>query len=217
MLCSWFVISSMPGGAMISTPTGAAESSSSTSLSSSSPSRSRLAEHLTRGRVGSDGLSSANPTARGSGSNASRMRSSAASSARGLTFSICSWRSIFTAASVEIADDRFDVAADVADLGELRRFHFDERRTCQLCKAARDLGFADAGRADHQDVLRRHFVAQRFVQLHAPPAVAQRDGDGALRRLLADDVFIQFVNDLARRHHAHGAASSDSIVRLWFV
>src|SRR4029077_14640674 len=32
----------------------------------------------------------------------------------------------------EIANDRVDVAPDVADLGELRRFHFQERRAREL-------------------------------------------------------------------------------------
>ena len=42
MFCSWLVISSIPGGVMISTPIGASETSISMSLSSSSPSRRRL-------------------------------------------------------------------------------------------------------------------------------------------------------------------------------
>jgi hypothetical protein len=46
MLCNWLVISSMPGGAMISTPTGVAASSISISFSSSSPSRSFLRQQL---------------------------------------------------------------------------------------------------------------------------------------------------------------------------
>ena len=58
----------------------------------------------------------------------------------------------------EVADHRLDVAADVADFGELRRFDLEERRLRQLGEPPRDLGLADAGRADHQDVLRRHFV-----------------------------------------------------------
>ncbi|MCY1512478.1 hypothetical protein D9M68_469390 [compost metagenome] len=100
----------------------------------------------------------------------------------------------------EIADDGFHVAADIADLGELGRFHLDERRIRQARQAAGDLGLADAGRADHQDVLRRHLGAQLGRQLHAPPAVAQGDGHGALGVVLADDVAVEFVNDLAGSH-----------------
>ncbi len=46
----------------------------------------------------------------------------------------------------EIADDALDVAADVADLRELRRLDLEERRARELREAARDLGFADASR-----------------------------------------------------------------------
>jgi hypothetical protein len=60
----------------------------------------------------------------------------------------------------QVADDRFHIAAHVADLGELRGFHLDERRLRELGQAARDLGFADTGRADHDDVLGHDLVAQ---------------------------------------------------------
>ena len=80
----------------------------------------------------------------------------------------------------EIADHRLDVAPDVADLGVLRRLDLDERRTGERCEAPRDLGLADAGRSDHQDVLRDDLAAQLFRQLFATVAVAQRDRDRAL-------------------------------------
>ena len=62
----------------------------------------------------------------------------------------------------EVADDGVDVAADVADLGELGRLDLDERRVGEPRQPARDLGLADAGRPDHQDVLRRDLLAQRL-------------------------------------------------------
>jgi hypothetical protein len=61
----------------------------------------------------------------------------------------------------EIADDLLDVAPDIADLGELGRLDLQERRAGELGEAARDLGLAAAGRADHQDVLRHHLLAHR--------------------------------------------------------
>ena len=62
----------------------------------------------------------------------------------------------------EIADDLLDVAADIADLGKLGGFDLDERRAGQFRQPPRDLGLADAGRPDHQDVFRQHFFAQRY-------------------------------------------------------
>ena len=49
----------------------------------------------------------------------------------------------------EFAHHTFDVAADVTDLSEFRRFDLNERRIRETCKPASDLGFPDAGRADH--------------------------------------------------------------------
>ena len=60
----------------------------------------------------------------------------------------------------EVAGDLLDVAADVADLGELGRLDLDEGRVGELRQAPADLGLAAAGRADHQDVLRRDLLAQ---------------------------------------------------------
>ena len=98
----------------------------------------------------------------------------------------------------QVAHDLLDVAADIADLGELGRLDLDERRLGQAGQPARDLGLADAGRADHQDVLGQHLVAQLGRQLLAAPAVAQRDGDRALGVVLADDVAVELGDDLAR-------------------
>ncbi len=100
----------------------------------------------------------------------------------------------------QVADDAVHLAADVADLGELRRLDLDERCPGEPRETARDLGLADAGRTDHQDVLRGDLAAQRFVDLHAAPAVAQCDGDRALGLVLADDVLVQFLDDLSGGH-----------------
>ncbi len=100
----------------------------------------------------------------------------------------------------QVTDDRFDIAADIADLGELGRFDLEEGRVGQLGQAPGDFGLADPGGADHQNVLRGDFLAQLGRQLHAPPAVAQGDGHGALGVVLADDVAVEFVDDLAGRH-----------------
>ena len=104
----------------------------------------------------------------------------------------------------EVADDLFDVAADIADLGELGGFDLEERRAGELGQPPRDFGLADAGRADHQDVLRQHLFAQAGVELQPAPAVAQGDGDCALGVSLADDVAVEFGDDFAGRKVGHG-------------
>ena len=98
----------------------------------------------------------------------------------------------------EIADHRLDVAADVADLGVLRRLDLDERRAGERGQAARDLGLPHAGRSDHQDVLRGDLFADGLGQPLATVAVAHRDGNGALGVGLADDVAVERSDDLAR-------------------
>jgi hypothetical protein len=102
----------------------------------------------------------------------------------------------------QIAHDLLDVAADIADLGELGRLHLEERRVGKLRKTARDLGLADTGRADHQDVLRQHFLAQGGIEFLPAPAIAQRDRDSALGVVLADDMAVEFGDDLARTERA---------------
>src|SRR5262249_15169591 len=67
---------------------------------------------------------------------------------------------------------------------------------------ARDLGLADAGRPNHQNVLRRDFFGELRRQLLPPHAVAQRDGDGALGCALADDVLVELGDDLPGRERA---------------
>src|SRR6266513_2109807 len=107
----------------------------------------------------------------------------------------------------QVAHDGIDVAADVAHLGELGRLDLDERRVGEPRQATGNLGLAHAGRADQQDVLRRDLLTQGLGYLLAPPAVAQRDGDRALRPPLPDDVLVELVHDLLRRHAAHSSTS----------
>ena len=105
----------------------------------------------------------------------------------------------------QVADDLLDVAADIADLGEFGGFDLDERRAGQFRQPPRDLGLADAGRPDHQDVFRQHFLAQQAGELQPPPAVAQRDGDRALGVGLADDEAVEFGNDFTGGEVGHGS------------
>ncbi len=106
----------------------------------------------------------------------------------------------------QVAADLLDVAADIADLGELGRLDLDERRVGQLRQAAADLGLPAARRPDHQDILRRHFLAKLGRQALAPPAVPQGDRNRLLRLILADDMLVQCGDDgLGGKIVVHGA------------
>src|SRR5262249_2926159 len=117
----------------------------------------------------------------------------------------------------QVAHDGVDVAPDVADLGELGRLHLDEGRVGEPRQAARDLGLAHAGGADHQDVLRRDLLAQRLGHLLAAPAVPERDGDRALRLALPYYVLVQLVDDLLRRHDRNEPAQAISSMERWWL
>src|ERR1700688_4429353 len=114
----------------------------------------------------------------------------------------------------EVAHDLLDVAADIADLGEFRRLDLEERRAGELGEAAGYLGLADAGGADHQNVLRLHFLAPPLVDLQPAPAVAQRDRHRALGVGLADDEAIEFGNDFAGGKVGHAWNVSMVTLRL---
>ena len=103
----------------------------------------------------------------------------------------------------EVADDLLDVAADIADLGELGGLDLEERRIGELGQPPRDLGLADPGRPDHQNVLRQHLFAQIAGELQPPPAVAQRDRHRALGVGLADDEAVEFGDDFTGRKVGH--------------
>src|SRR5205814_8568910 len=99
----------------------------------------------------------------------------------------------------EIANHRLDIASDVADFGEFRRLDLDERRTRETRQSARDLGLADAGGADEDDVVGRDLFADLLWCALPAPAIAERYGDRLLRVSLANDVTIQLLDDLLRR------------------
>ena len=112
----------------------------------------------------------------------------------------------------EVADDLLDVSADIADFGELGGFDLDEGRVGQLCQPPRDLGLADAGRPDHQDVFRQHLLAKAAGELQPPPAVTQRDRHRALGVGLADDEAVEFGDDFTGRKVGHTHCTMESVV-----
>ena len=204
MLCSCCVRSSMPAGAMISTPIGSARTSISISRSSSCPSRSILRNFCR--------VSASRGAGSGVADEAHRFRPRQQHVQHALLGCVhramAHLRHLLLARHLhcdvhQVLDDRIDLATDVADLGELRRFDLDERRAREPREATRDLGLADAGRTDHEDVLRRDLGAQALGHLHAAPAIAQGDRDGALGRALPDDVLVELLDDFSGGH-GHG-------------
>ena len=111
----------------------------------------------------------------------------------------------------QFLDDGIHLAPDIADLGELRGFNLYKGSVGQPCQTARDLGLATTRGPNHQNVLWSDLVTKRFIHLSAAPAIAQRDGNGALGRTLAHDVLVQLLDDLVRRH---SGSSSMVSVRL---
>src|SRR5689334_7651251 len=59
----------------------------------------------------------------------------------------------------QITHHRFDIATDVAYLGELRGLDLDERSAGQPRQSTRDISFADARGPDEDDVVRRYLFA----------------------------------------------------------
>src|SRR5690606_12770716 len=102
----------------------------------------------------------------------------------------------------EVADHRLDVAADVADLGELRGLDLDEGGAGEAGQPAGDLGLAHARRPDHDDVVGDDLLADVLGRVEAAPAVPQGDGDAPLRVVLPDDVLVEGGDDLAGREGA---------------
>src|SRR5215510_11117668 len=117
----------------------------------------------------------------------------------------------------QIADHGLHIAAHVADLGVLGRFHLQEGRLGELGEAAGDLRLPHPRGPDHDDVLGRDFVAELRGKILAAPAVAQRDGHRLLGEVLAHDVAVELGHDLRggeRRGEAHGWSVSTVICSL---
>src|SRR5438876_277935 len=102
----------------------------------------------------------------------------------------------FRLMSTSSTDDPAMISSDGND--------FSRASTSTPREAARDFGLADAGRPDHQDVLRRDFLGELRRELLPPHPVAQGDRDGALGGRLADDVLVELGDDLPRRQRFGG-------------
>ena len=103
----------------------------------------------------------------------------------------------------QIADNLFDITADIADFGEFGRFDFDERRAREFCQAAGNFGFTNASGSDHQDVLWVYFVTQIIAKLLAPPTIAERYSNSAFGVVLANDKTVELGYDLSGGQVGH--------------
>ena len=121
----------------------------------------------------------------------------------------------------QVPHNGFHVPAYITHFGKLGRLNLDERRVRQFGQAPGDLRLSHSRRAYHQDILGRDLVSQFLVDLGAPPAVAQCNRHSPLCRVLADDMLIQFRDDLFRRQCFHyflaPSEGSSSRVMLRFV
>ena len=67
----------------------------------------------------------------------------------------------------------------------------------QRCQAPGNLGFTHSGGTDHNNIFRCNFVAQLWIELLAPPAISQGNGNCPFGIVLADDVFVELFNNFA--------------------
>ena len=109
----------------------------------------------------------------------------------------------------ELEQDVLDVLADVAGLGQRGGVGDGERDVEAAGQGLREVGLAAAGGADQQDVglgdldvvvvaaVGEAAALGRVAGLDPLVVVVDGDGEGTLGGLLADDVFLQEVEDLA--------------------
>ena len=105
----------------------------------------------------------------------------------------------------QLEEDVLDVLADVAGLGEGRGVRDGEGDVEHLGQRLREVGLAAAGRADEQDVglgdvdvVGVLLDRARLPRLDALVVVVDRDGERLLGGVLADDVVLEELEDLAR-------------------
>ena len=101
---------------------------------------------------------------------------------------------VYTQISPAISRPRRTISAGVIDVAET-----SARAAASAYEPPGDLGLADPGGADEDDVVGGDLLADPLGRALAAPPVAQRDGDGLLRVGLADDVPVELCNDLTRR------------------
>src|SRR5258706_269158 len=103
----------------------------------------------------------------------------------------------------EIAHNRIDIAADIADLREFGGLNFDEGCVGELGQPARDFRFAYPSRPNHEDVLRRDLRLYLDGQREAAIAVTQRNSYRPLRLVLPNNIAVQLPNNMLGSQVSH--------------
>ena len=100
----------------------------------------------------------------------------------------------------QVAHHVLDIAADVAGFRELRRVRLHKRHADQFRRAADEVGFADAGGADENDVLLGVIGGLLAFQRqpHVVVMIAQGHAQHFLRLVLFDDEPVEVFLHLAR-------------------
>ena len=118
----------------------------------------------------------------------------------------------------QITRNLLHITADIADLGEFGRLNLYEGRIRKLGEAARNLGLAAPGGANHQDVFGRHFIPKLWRKLLPPPAIAHRHRHCALGVGLSNNVIVKCGNDgFGGEGLVHDADSRSSTVNWSLV
>ena len=93
-------------------------------------------------------------------------------------------------------EDVLDVLTHVAGLGQRGRVGNREGDVQDLGQGLREEGLAGAGRSDQKDVALLHLHVGVLAEVDPLVVVVDRDGEGDLRLLLADDIVVHVFLDL---------------------
>ena len=99
----------------------------------------------------------------------------------------------------KIADYRFNIPANITDLGKLSSLNLDKRGLHQLSQTAGNFSLAHTSRTDHQYIFRNNVILHAvIIQLTAAPAVSKRNCHSLFCLLLPNYILIQLLNYLSR-------------------
>src|SRR5690606_35414826 len=99
----------------------------------------------------------------------------------------------------ELEDDVFDVLADIAGFRQRRGIGHSEGNVDNAGERLGQIGLAAAGRADQHDVRLRQLDLAALGGVRQPlVVVVHGDGENPLRLLLADDIFVENLDDVLR-------------------